>query len=383
MTDPRVPNRVGISRRELLRRGAAAGLGLTSAGLLAACGDSGGNAAAGGSTSQASSSAAASKELSGTIVFLNYPAWIGPKEIADFTRKNPGVQIKQNTSALTESVSGTAVKIAQNPKAFDMLLADASIVGQLQAGGFVAQPDFEHIPNIKGVAGQFRKAYPMGIPTDYGKVGFGYRKDIVKERPKSWADFWDLAPRYSKKIVVYSLDRDVLGAALRYLGLSVNTKDHGELDKARDAVIAIKPHIKAFKPVDVAKELVTGGAALALAIDYDVALAQTQNKNIEWVSPTEGMPAYLEGWIGVKQSDHLPIVTAFSNFHLEPRNYASFVNTTGTAYTMPGVRKLYNSTIAGNPILGTADLDKVEFEQYVGPDTTKYTAQLWNQVESA
>jgi spermidine/putrescine transport system substrate-binding protein len=381
MTDPGGPVFRGLSRRDLLRRGAAASFGIAGAGLLAACGDSGGSGASDAPTETKASTTPA--ELAGSIVFLNYPQWIGPDEIKDFTAKHPGVTIKQNTTALVESVSGTAVKVAQNPKAFDMLLADLPIVGQLRAGGFVADPNFDAMPNIEGVDPRFRKQYPHGAPTDYGKIGIGYNSKLVKTPPKSWAELWDMAPDYKGKIVAYDLDRDILGSALIYLGYSTNTKNADELNKAKDALIELKQYIKAFKAVDIAKELTTGSAALAITGDYDVAFQQTESKDVQWIAPTEGMTGYLEGWIGVKQSENLDIVTAFSDFHLDPKNYASFVDATGTSYVVPAAKQFMNKAIADNPILGTEALDQVEFIDFVGADTTKLISEIWNEIKAA
>ena len=382
MTDPGGPVFGGLSRRDLLRRGAAASFGIAGAGLIAACGDSGGSPAS-DEPAATSTTSTTPAELAGSIVFLNYPQWIGPNEVKDFQKLHPNVTIKQNTTALVESVSGTAVKVAQNPKAFDMLLADLPIVGQLRAGGFVADPNFDAMPNIAGVDERFRKTYPHGAPTDYGKVGIGYNKKLVKTPPKSWAELWDMAPDYKGKIVLYDLDRDILGSALIYLGYSTNTKDEGELNKAKDALIELKQYVKAFKGVDIAKELTTGSAAFAITGDYDVAFQQTESEDIGWVSPTEGMTGYLEGWIGVKQSDHLDVVTAFTDFHLDPENYASFVNATGTSYVIPDVKPKLNKAIADNPILGTEALDQVEFIDYVGPETTKLISKIWNEIKAA
>jgi spermidine/putrescine transport system substrate-binding protein len=382
MTDPGGPHFRGLSRRDLLRRSASASLGIAGVGWLAACGDSGGSPASSDAPASTQSSTTPA-ELAGSIVFLNYPQWIGPKEIADFQKLHPGVKIKQNTTALVESVSGTAVKVAQNPKAYDMLLADLPIVGQLQAGGFVAEPNFEAMPNIAGVDERFRKQYPHGAPTDYGKIGIGYNKKLVKTPPTSWADFWDMAPDYKGKIVAYDLDRDIIGSALIYLGYSTNTKSAAELNKAKDALIELKQYLKAFKAVDIAKELTTGGAALAITGDYDVAFQQSESDDVAWVSPSEGMTGYLEGWIGVKQSEHLDVVTAFSDFHLDPKNYATFVNATGTSYVVPEVKPLLTKALADNPILGTEALDNVEFIDYVGPETTKLISEIWNQVKAA
>ena len=67
---------------------------------------------------------------------------------------------------------------------------------------------------------------------------------------------------------------------------------------------------------------------MAMDYDYDIALAQSRNKNIIWVSPSEGMCGYIEGWSALNTSKHLDVVWAFMNFHLDPKNYASFVNAT-------------------------------------------------------
>jgi spermidine/putrescine-binding protein len=228
-----------------------------------------------------------------------------------------------------------------------------------------------------------RKLYTRGVPTDFGKMGIGYRKDLVKTPPKTWADLWHMAPQYKGKIVAYNLDRDMFGPALRYLGYSVNTKSTAELEKAKQALIELKASIKAFKSVDIATELVHGTAAIAMTNDYDVALVQTQSNQIGWVLPADGTSAYLEGLVGVKQSQHIPVVEAFANFHLEPKNYASFVNATGTSYVEPKVRSLVNKAIANSSTIGSFGLDKVEFEQYLGPATTQLISKLWEQVQAA
>ena len=68
-----------LSRRDLLRRSALAGLGLAGVGALAGCSDSNSNTAASGA---ANASAAAKGPLKGHLEFLNYPEWIGPHEIS-------------------------------------------------------------------------------------------------------------------------------------------------------------------------------------------------------------------------------------------------------------------------------------------------------------
>lgn len=399
-----------MSRRRLLKRGAqVAGAGSLAA-YLAACGGSDGGAtsaepaassaaapatsaaapattaaatSAAATTEAAASSAAASTvELGGQIVMMNYPGWMGKTTVADF-KAATGVDVKE-VEGLTSGVSAAAAQVAQNKGDYDMALGGPVLAEQLLAGNLLEQVDFANIPNIANVAQHFRDAYPWGPPTDFGKTGFGYRKDLISETPTSWADLWALAPKYSGKITMLDFDVDILGLALKYKGYSVNSADEKELNAARDALLELKPHIQAFLPTDFTKPLLKGTAVIAVDYDYDIALAARENENIVWVSPEEGMPAYLDGWLAIAGTDKLAEVEAFMNFLLEPKNYAGFINNLGSAYVMPAAEEFIDDAIKTNPSLAYSEeaIKTVEFEKFLGADATKLRNRVWQEVKN-
>lgn len=362
-----------FSRRALIRRAAQLGIGLPSAaGLLAACGASGTSA----------SKSASGGSMKGTIVLNNYPDWIGPKEIPTFEKLHPGAIVKQVTNAVSSSAE---VVLAFKSGQYDFLLADTSDTGQAHQAGVLQQLDFAKIPNVAGVSSSFRNAYPYGIPTDYGKVGIGYRPDIVGEKITSWHDVWRLAPKFSGQVVFIDLERDCMGSTLKYLGHSSNTTDPAQLNACKTALTQIKPHLKAFLNTNVGQGLVNGTTAIAMDWDYDVALNKQQQPKIEWVEPAEGMKAYLEGFAAAKSTAHLDLVQAFMNFLLEPQQYGQFVNTTGTAYLVPGATPYIKSSISKNPILVPTPsvLKRVEFDRYLGGAGATLWANIWQEVKAA
>ena len=368
-----------LSRRQLLSSGAKLAVGIPTAAWLAACSNAG---EAGGSTSTSTPSGTAPAELSGTMVFDNYAGWIGESEVANFESLHPGVKIKE-ISGVTGSPAASVQQIKNDPNLYDMSLHDQAFVSQATLiGDIIQEPDLSRIPNIANVQQQFRDAFPYGIPTDLGKTGIAYRKDIVTEGITSWADLWALAPKYSGQIVFFNFDNTVLGSALKYLGYSGNSHDQGELDQAKQALIDIKPHLQGLIDYGVGTRLVKGTAAIGMDYDADVALAQQREPNIEWVFPEEGLMAYIEGWIAVKDSPQLDIVWEFMNFHLDPVNYADFVNTTYTAYVEdgPGIKP----EIANNPILAfdPATADKIDYEAFKG-DAAPAWAMAWDEFKSA
>jgi spermidine/putrescine transport system substrate-binding protein len=364
----------GLSRRVLMRRAAAAGLGLPAAlALLDACG---------GSSAGSSAPASAAGPPTGTAILNNYPGWMGKHNISDFEAKYPGAKIKQVTSA---SSSNAEVVLQMKSGEFDMLLSDATDDGQASEAGLIAALDWSKIPNIKNVSQHFRKGYPWGIPTDYGKVGIGYRPDIVGEKITSWHDVWRLAPKFSGQVVFIDLERDCMGSTLKYLGHSSNTTDQSQLDACKNALIQIKPHLKAFLNTNVGQGLVNGSTAIAMDWDYDVVSNKAKQPKIEWVSPTEGMKAYLEGFTAVKTTKNLALVQEFMNFFLDPRQYADFVNTTGTAYVEQAASPFIEKSIATSPILlpDQSVIGRVEFDHYLGAGGTTAWANVWQEVKAA
>lgn len=375
-----------LSRRELLALGARLGISVpTVAALLAACGNGSSTAPGGGSASESGSGSGSSSPaaVTGDMVLLNYVGWIGENEVDAFEAAYPGTNVKQAPDS-SSSIGGKVQIIKNNSTQYDATLGDESFVEQALLADIIEDVDFANIPNIENVSQNFRDAYPHGIPTDYGKVGIAYRKDLVSETITGWADLWALAPKYSGRLMMIDLDRDTMGAAMKYLGYSGNSTNLDEIAKARDALIEIKPHLLALKYYNVAAPLVSGSAVMALAWDFDVAINQQQEPNIEWVFPEEGTVAYLEGWVAVKGTPNKALVEAFMNWHLDPEQYADFVNTTGTAYVSPASTPYIKKSISKNPILfpDEATLAEVEFELFLGEATADWS-KAWDEFKSA
>jgi spermidine/putrescine transport system substrate-binding protein len=362
-----------LTRGTLLRRAGAGALGVSAASMLAAC----------GSSSSGSSSGASSGAIKGQAILANYPGWMGKHNLADFAKKYPGASIKM----ITNATSSTAEVVLQfKSKQYDFLLSDTSDAGQAAAANLITELDWSKIPNAKNVSQKFRKSYPWGLPTDYGKVGIAYRPDLIGGATiTSWHDLWELIPRYSGQTVFIDLERDCMGSTCKYLGFSSNTTDPDQLKKVQDAIVGVKPHLKAFLNTDVGAGLVNGSTAMAMDWDYDVALLQQKNDKIKWVLPDEGVHAYLEGFTAVQNTSKIAVIQAFLNFLAEPPQYADFVNTTGTAYVMPSSTPLILKSISKNPILVPTDqvLAKTEFDKYLGADGATLWSNTWTAIKAA
>jgi len=271
----------------------------------------------------------------------------------------------------------------QNKGAFDFALAGQSLATQLHDDGLLASFNPASVPNLTNMPQQYRGAYPYGIPTDQGKVGIAYRKDLLPNPPKSWAALFAMAPSLSGKMVFSDYDVDIMGIALLSLGYSVNATSSAQLSKAKQVLIAVKPHLKAFLSTDLTKPMVQGSAVLTVCYDYDYASAVSSNSKIGWIEPAEGMPAYIEGWVALASSSKLPEVYAFMNYQLSPAGYAGFINTTAASYLLPGAESKISKSITGNAALRFSASANIKYESLLPASTMELRDQIWQEVMAA
>ena len=386
LSDIAVPH----TRRTLL---ATSGAGLIAA-ALAACGGSttsssstssagGAATSTGGAPASSSSTSASPGPVTGTIQFSNYPGWIGSHTIADFHKAYP--QANVHVDADESSFTSALPKIKAQPGIYDMALASTYEVQRAILLGVVDPMNFSAMPNTKLIDPKFlstpvnQKAQYF-VPTDYGKYGVGVRTDLVTEQITSWKDVFALAPKYSGKMYWYDFPKDIITVGLLALGYPANDTNQQHIIAAGKKLQSIKSDMGNLGTNGIAAALLNGSAAISVTYDYDVYAAAQKNKNIKWIVPSEGVPAYLEGWVALKGGGHLATVEAFMNFALQPRLYADFINENDAAGVMAAADRYLPKALTTSEILFAppAVLKRVFFLNFVGAAEAYYDQAYTN-----
>ena len=357
---------IALSRRALMRRAAIAAAALP----------------AGAALLEGFAGTAAAAD-SGQIVLNNYPGWIGKNELAAFSKKYPGDKVKMVTNA-TSSVAEVILQFKSGN--FDVLLSDTTDSGQADAAGLLEKLDWSKIPNIKNVSANFRKAYPWGIPTDYGKVGIAYRPDIVGEKITSWHDVWRLAPKFDGRVVFINLERDCLGSTLKYLGYSSNTSRRqadrrGQEGRSEDqaAPAGVPQHERRPGPRQRLDRDRDGlglrrRAAQAEAAEDRVGRAQGGHARLPRGLQRREGPGQHRG------RREVPQLRARSRAVRRLRQHDGH-----RVRRAVGLRRTSRSTISTSPILKPtpAVLKRVEFDHYLGAKGTQLFDAAWQEVKAS
>jgi spermidine/putrescine transport system substrate-binding protein len=357
-----------LTRRSLL---AAGGAGLAAA-ALAACGSS----SSGGSSSASAAGGTSTAPLKGTIQFSTYPGWIGRHTVADFQKANAGVTV--HTDADESDFASQLPKIKAQPGIYSMALASTYEIQRAILLGVAQELDFSAMPNTKYIDHKYLST-PVNakgnyfVPTDYGKYGIAVRTDLVSEPIASWKDLFDLSQKYSGKVYWYDFPKDIITTGLLKLGYKANDADQSHIEAAGEAMTKLKPTMGELGTNGIGSALLNGSAVISVTYDYDAYAAAQKNKNIKWIIPSEGVPAYLEGWLALKGGP-TAATQAFMNYALQPKLYADFVSDNDVAGVMSAANRYLPKALTSSDILfpSQAELQRVFFLNFVGEAESYY-----------
>ncbi len=328
----------------------------------AACGGgpSGGPGAAGAEPT-AAASANGEVQLDAELSVYNWEDYIDEQILRDYEERY-GVRIVYDTYASNEDL---LTKLQAGAAGYDVIFPSDYMVTQMIELGLLAEIDVSAMPNFANIGAEFKDPpYDPGnrfcIPYQWGMTGIAYRNGRFAEPPNSWAYLFDpakleeLAP---EGINVLNDQRELLSAALFYLGYSPNTTERAELEAARDLILAAKPYWKTFNSEDyystlmVSDEIVlshawSGDAAQAFWATYDEA---TGEGNWLFTVPQEGAVRYQDNVCIPASSQRQATAQHFMNYLMEPEVAAAITNFTFYPSPNEAAKEFINPDILNNP----------------------------------
>jgi spermidine/putrescine transport system substrate-binding protein len=331
-----------IWERPLDRRGVMA------AGAMAAL-----IAAGGGRFVGTAGAAELEEQLEGTLHYYNWADYVNPKTYGLFT-KATGVKVRKSFYVSNETLQA---KLKAGARGYDLIAPTGYMVNVLAADDLLQPIQWSKVPNARRNLDPKYKSLPFDsknrwhVPKDLGTTGFMYRKDLVRERPTTWRQFFDLMKtKYSGKVTLLDSSAEVIGAALKMFGYSYNTDSRSELNKARDFLLDLKEHVHSIDSVTYRQKLISGKAVMGLGWNGDGAVVGLK-KPAEYIVPAEGTEFWVDCYCIPVGAKNIDAAHAWINFVYQPK-----INALETSYTYYGsplktplLRKALAKSILNNP----------------------------------
>lgn len=303
-------------------------------------------------------------ELAPQLSVYNWADYIDEQVLADYEAEY-GVEIIYDTYASNEDL---LTKLQAGASGYDVIFPSDYMVSQMIELGLLAEIDAEAMPNFANIGDEFKNPpYDPGnrycVPYQWGMTGIGYRNGhpaFADNPPDSWAYLFDPAvmEEYAPEgINVLNDQRELMAAALFYLGLSPNSTDRADLEAARDVILEAKPYWKTFNSEDYYSTLMesdeivishawSGDAAQAYWNTYD---EETEDGNWLFAVPVEGAVRYQDNVCIPANSERIATAQHFINYLMDAEVGAAITNFTYYPSPNEAAKEFIDEEILNNP----------------------------------
>lgn len=320
-----------------------------------------------------------------TLYFLNWADYI-PEELVRKFERETGAKVVLDTF---ESPEAMLAKLkAGADREFSLVVAPDYYVLQMAREGLVAPLDKGRLKNLANLDPFFQDPpYDPGlqhsVPYLWGTTGLAYREGLVKGPVDSYAVLFDPKAQVGPFLLLDEM-RETIGAALKYLGYSVNATDPEALEKAKELLIAAKARSVGFAGgVEALNRILAGDAAVSLAYSGDVLQARQEDKRLRYAIPKEGGTIWTDAMVVLKRGPSQDLAYRFIDFLLRPENAAELAAYTRYATPVAKAIPLLPEEMRQDPAVFPPEevRARLEYLKDLGPEIALYD-RVWTEVKA-
>ncbi len=331
----------------------------------------------------------------GTLYLFNWNNYIAPETLKRF-EDECNCRVAQDYYSDNEEM---LAKLAAGASGYDLLVPTGNAMDTLIRQDALRPVDKSQLPSFKNISSaylntEFDAANKYSVPYAYTLtvLGFNYDKMQQLDLPMdSWAIIFE--PKYLEKIkgriTVLDSQRELMAAALKYLGYSVNDNNLDHWQQAKDLIIRAKPYWATFSNTSYIRELAVGNIWVAHGYSNDLFQAALdanntgRNFSIHYATPKEGAVLALDSMVLHKTGLRPDLAHQFINFMLVGENAAELTNLIGSGNpNQQAIPFIYPELIKNKAIFpDQAVLDRLEMLQDLDHKQRRLLSRLWTEIK--
>jgi spermidine/putrescine transport system substrate-binding protein len=258
-------------------------------------------------------------------------------------------------------------KLAAGARGYDILVPTDYAVSAMAQRGMLMELDQAQLSNMSNLKPEFLdRPFDPGnrysVPYAVGVTLLGFNVDKMKEHgipTDTWAALFE--PEHLAKIkgrvTVLDDQRELMGAALIYLGYSPNDTDPARWAEARDVILRAKPYWAAFNASNYNVLLAAGDIWLAHGYSMDIYQAAVDAEEagagttIGYAIPREGAFMAVDNLVIPKGAPEPELALKFINFVLDGKQSAVLSNELGIGNPNDAATEFIDPAVLEDPAL--------------------------------
>ncbi|MDR2577195.1 MAG: extracellular solute-binding protein [Chitinispirillales bacterium] len=312
------------------------------------------------------------------LYIYNWTYYI-PDEVLEDFQKRYGIKVIYDMYASNEEMYAK-LKVGGGSR-YDLVFPSGDFTSIMRNEGMLQEIDKSRIPNFSNIDPEilprltFDPGSRFSVPYAMGMAGISVNTARVPEFEKSWRIFEN--PALRGRFTLLDDMREVLGAALRTLGYSLNSKNPAELEEAKAVVLEWKKGAVKFDAEAFGKGFAAGEfwAVHGYAENVFLEIDDNMRANTVFFVPKEGGPVYMDNMVILKDARNIDAAYKFINYIHEPEVYAKIMD----YFELPSVNIPARAHMTVTPHYQIEDMADSEFKEDLGEHLEMYN-RIWQEI---
>ena len=290
-------------------------------------------------------------------------------------------------------------KLAAGATGYDLIVPTGNAMESLIKQHALRPLDKSLLPHLRNIDPAymdtvFDPGNRYSVPYAYTLTLIGYNREKLGGLGlpvDSWAVIFE--PRYLEKIkgrvTVLDSQRELLAAALKYLGYPANDVDEVHWKQARDLIIRAKPYWAAFNASSHIKELTVGNIWLVHGYSNDIFQAdldaQAAGRKFRIVPsiPKEGAVLSMDSMVLHSSGLRPDLAHRFIDFMLDGKNSAELTNLIGSGNPNCDALQYIKPEMAQNPAVfpDRLQLTSLEMLRDLDRHQRRVLSRIWTEIK--
>ena len=330
-----------------------------------------------------------------TLYLYNWNNYISDATVARFETRC-GCKVVQDYYSDNEEM---LAKLAAGASGYDLIVPTGNAVEALIRSRQLRPIDKTRLPHLTNIKPEFLDRFfdpgnRYSVPYAYTVTLIGYNTARIRELglpTDTWALIFE--PKYLKKlkgrVTVLDSQRELMAAAMLYLGHDINDTDEAKWKRARDLILRAKPYWAAFNASSYIKELTVGNIWVAHGYSNDMFQANADARAagrpfaIGYSSPKEGAVLALDSMVLHRTGRHPELAHQFIDFMLEGENSAELTNLIGSGNPNRDALRAIRPEISDNPAVfpDAAAMKRLQMMRDLDRKSRRVLNRIWTEIK--
>jgi spermidine/putrescine transport system substrate-binding protein len=290
-------------------------------------------------------------------------------------------------------------KLEAGAVGYDLLVPTGNAVETLIRQNALRPLDKSLLPHLSNLKREYLDAwYDPGnrysVPYAYTVTLLGFNATKLTELGLP-TDTWGLIfePRHLEalkgRVSVLNSQRELMAAAMKYLGYSVQERDRARWEEAKRLLLRAKPYWATFSNSTYIKDLAIGHLWVAHGYSNDMfraredATAARRPFSIDFVTPKEGAVLAVDNFVLHKSGKRPDLAHKFIDFMLDGANAADVSNLIGAGNPNAAAASHIRPEVAGNRAIFPPpdELRRLEMLRDFDPTMRRSLSRMWTEIK--